>query len=142
MGHQIPLYLQLPNTIPEHSPQWGHYSEVKYNNLNTLQNLPSNWGLQVDLDDGMAESGPHYILAWPSFAHRGLDPAESCLPDPVKTCDLGEFVPSGRVRGDAGSPFRLLRPFALSPPKVAVEDLDVDTNQSTPLQFAPVPKYA
>jgi hypothetical protein len=85
MGHQIPLYLQLPNTIPEHSPQWGHYSEVKYNNLNTLQNLPSNWGLQVDLDDGMAESGPHYILAWPSFAHRGLDPAESCLPDPVKT---------------------------------------------------------
>lgn len=62
----------------------------------------------MDPDDGVAEPGPHCILTWPSPARRSLDPAKSCLPDPVKTwtsrfgrvCDFGMHA-----RGCSEPPF-------------------------------------
>jgi hypothetical protein len=39
----------------------------------------------MDPDGDVAEPGPHSDLAWPTLARHTLDPAKSCLPDPVET---------------------------------------------------------
>jgi hypothetical protein len=144
MGPQIMLYPRLPTTFLEYSPRRDHYNKVKYNTMNTLQNLPRNGAYSWTQTMAWRSLGP--TAFWHSLCLHTvaltLRSRASQILRRLGPRGLGEFMPSESACGDAVSPLRLLWPFALSPPKAAIEDFNVDTDQSAPSQTVPAPKSA
>jgi hypothetical protein len=105
VGPQIPLYLRLPTTFPNYFPRQGHYSEVKYNSLDILQNPPRKgayrWTQMVTWQNLVP------TLIWHGLRLHVTPSTPRSHASPIlwrlgPRC-LGKFEPSGHMRGDAMS---------------------------------------